>query len=565
MMDSNKKQIANEAIEALIALGHKHAQAKRMVNEALAGGFEPTDAASILQHVYQKPSSGPQSPRSPYAGEYAEYYSGSANYRGQHSELMQIARAVGPGLSPEEFAQLAKQVEAVQSQRDHLTGAAYQSKLWAIPEEFKRSGSVHFRPTRDRQGNPIDVSIPPVPRAAVEGLGGPAVGDAGAAAGASEALSGLLGRSGGSGQDSPSVAASDLGPIATSSSAGDSSETLKSLMATSDGGGDASASRSPMQSGLDSAQAAADALGVVDQTGITDLSNAGVSIIRAISEPERRGEHLSNAAISAISAIPIVGDLAKLGKYGGRGAKAAASGGVNAQAQAATQAVNMSVSVAGAGGSGGGAGVVGGGGGAGGGGAGGAGGGSIGQATAGLNSFSGAIQKFTNNTGAAIAGLTVAGNEVYERALKPLLGWFEQVDRQSRERIEGQAGLGGFSGQIASALQALEAERHLRSADRAEVLDGSVAQMASAQSNLESAMQQLVLPYTQFLNEITAARTEVAAAMASVLSQLDPVANGIESLRSLFKENAAGEDGKLRNDAERAEKMITDMFMKRRN
>lgn len=69
---------------------------------------------------------------------------------------------------------------------------------------------------------------------------------------------------------------------------------------------------------IDKLQAAADAAGVVDQSGVTDLANAAVSAVRALrsKDPRERKEHWKDAGIRAVSAIPIVGDLAKLGRMG---------------------------------------------------------------------------------------------------------------------------------------------------------------------------------------------------------------------------------------------------------
>jgi hypothetical protein len=84
---------------------------------------------------------------------------------------------------------------------------------------------------------------------------------------------------------------------------------------------------------LDWMQRGADALGVIDQTGVTDLANSTVSFTRAAfsRDDNQQREHLINAGVSMVSAIPIVGDAAKLWKYN-RLAKqsAAAGGGVNA-------------------------------------------------------------------------------------------------------------------------------------------------------------------------------------------------------------------------------------------
>ncbi|PHQ35175.1 hypothetical protein [Rhodopirellula bahusiensis] len=65
---------------------------------------------------------------------------------------------------------------------------------------------------------------------------------------------------------------------------------------------------------VDMLQIGADALGIVDQTAITDSANAMVSLARAAMDPRRRKEHLRNAAVSFISTAPVVGDFAKVFK-----------------------------------------------------------------------------------------------------------------------------------------------------------------------------------------------------------------------------------------------------------
>jgi hypothetical protein len=92
----------------------------------------------------------------------------------------------------------------------------------------------------------------------------------------------------------------------------------------------------------DTAQSALDAVGVVDPTPISDGVNALWSLGRAFTDPERRGEHLTNAAISAVSMVPYIGDTAKLLK-GGRYAKTASRlAGMGEGASAATKASQRS-------------------------------------------------------------------------------------------------------------------------------------------------------------------------------------------------------------------------------
>ena len=73
----------------------------------------------------------------------------------------------------------------------------------------------------------------------------------------------------------------------------------------------------PLEESLtDSMQLAGDVAGVFDPTPLVDGANAIFSLFRAYKDPDRRGEHLTNAAISGIGMIPLIGDSAKLLKLG---------------------------------------------------------------------------------------------------------------------------------------------------------------------------------------------------------------------------------------------------------
>lgn len=66
---------------------------------------------------------------------------------------------------------------------------------------------------------------------------------------------------------------------------------------------------------VDALQLVLDVVGAFDPTPITDGANAAISLGRAfVTDPERRKEHLQNAAISTVSMIPYIGDTAKLAK-----------------------------------------------------------------------------------------------------------------------------------------------------------------------------------------------------------------------------------------------------------
>jgi regulator of extracellular matrix RemA (YlzA/DUF370 family) len=70
---------------------------------------------------------------------------------------------------------------------------------------------------------------------------------------------------------------------------------------------------------LDKVQTVGDIAGTFDPTGIVDLGNAGLSVKRALSDPQNRGKHLKNAGIRVVSAaVPYVGDIAKVGIHGSK-------------------------------------------------------------------------------------------------------------------------------------------------------------------------------------------------------------------------------------------------------
>lgn len=76
---------------------------------------------------------------------------------------------------------------------------------------------------------------------------------------------------------------------------------------------------------LDKLQYGLDVIGIADPTPVTDIANAAISVVRGIADPERRGEHLTNAGLRAVSAIPYVGDVAKAGTLGRKAAQVATS------------------------------------------------------------------------------------------------------------------------------------------------------------------------------------------------------------------------------------------------
>lgn len=520
----SSQQIKTDAIDALVALGHKRHEAQRLVEAAFVRGVNPGSVQDLIRAAYHKPAGAASVASNPL----------------DHMELMQLAKATGSEIGTDAFKVLKGEVDSLQARRGQMTNRAYQEALWAIPAATAQRRAAHFTPARDAKGAPLETtSLEPGSAGAIAGLGaaevtGMAVPDIPAV------LGGMMNR--------PPLE-SDSGTFTATSS-------------------------------LDKAQTIADAVGVVDQTGITDLANAGVSLTRAFTEPERAGEHLGNAAMRALSAVPIVGDAAKLVKYGPKaaeaarggnaakalgsqggaahmptGGKATFGGGVSAAAQAALQAIGGA-----AGGAGGGGNIGGGGGTAPPGGqspgnannpAGGGNNVTGQQAAQNLSSLGSAIQAFLNGTGAAGATLAAIGHQVYTRALKPLIDWFQAVDDTSRKMLEDNRRLAAYSGTIGAAFQKLDTERFMRDVSKSQDMSGSISKLADAQSRSEQAQQDLFQPYQKLSVEMQTMRTEVIAAILKGIDSIDVIGSFIEWWIGDQRMKDA-----LRNDEERAEEMV---------
>ena len=629
----SSSQIQTDAIDALIALGHKKTDAVRMVKAALASGVQPSSPQELLRAALNRPV-----PK------------GDATFTEiELQELQQIAAALPGGLTDE----LQEQVCALQAKRGEMTNKAYQAALWAIPAAFveQRQSPVHFQPSRDSKGKPVEteqLKAPAKPEAFKFGDSVTAPGKSGALV--PGVITGLLqdGRVGVETHEgywprkreqlepyrpsfSPGDAvhlpryASDSGGMGTVVSKqqdgtfevningrlltarpgdmqspaglaetpreapieaiGGPTEQAPSINVTQAIGGlinqpPAENDSGTFSSTLDKAQAVADAIGVVDQTGVTDLANAGVSLTRAFTEPGRAGEHLGNAAMRAVSAIPVIGDAAKLAKYGPQGLKAlrggdegakallkqgdhpaagsgkATFGGkVNAAAQAALEAIGGGSGGSGGGGGGGGTTLP-----------------SIGgeppsrgngsdpflsgaalrQAKNDLSSFGSAIEKLLNTTGAAGAVVATVGKQVYDKALAPLIKWFKDVDDASKSMLENSRDLAQYSGTVGAAFQKLEVDRFLRSVEKAQDMGGSISRLAGSQSRSEQAQQDLFMPYQKLGIELQSMRTEVVGTILKVIDSIDVIGGFIDWwLGDQRMKNAIA-----RNDLERAQEMI---------
>jgi hypothetical protein len=485
---------------------------------------------------------------------YQLYQSGAVNDRGENSDLLQIARAVGSDLSLEEFAWIASQVEELRSSQskekesskqkgakkvgDRLwkvmeagipvlrSNRGYQSKLWDIPEQFKarKASGVHFSPNRDSSGSPVPsapgVVVPPVPN-----------------------LSDVL-------------AASSREPDGSISA-----PPVQTLIAPPVQDYAGPSVQKPMLTRLmDKMQVMMDVVGTVDPTPVTDGINAVASIGRAITDRANAGVHLRNAATSAISMVPVVGDLAKLAKYSSGGTMGAA----------------LSAVAGGLGGSGGGGGgVLGslagmfGGGGAGGGGAAASAAGAGGMAMVGpiglaavavgvalkdlvdrIRGFSDLMQppKFTGNqwddlsesvrktktgfdTFAPFAVKWSAFGFAIGFATKQLQGWvdwFKRIDENSNAMLEHNRKISQYSGQMSVAFTQLDAARVRMDIGRSQKMAGVVGGLARSQTEFERAKDDLTTPFSMALVSIQSTLTTLATYGIKLVDLIEPISEIIE-------------------------------------
>lgn len=325
--------------------------------------------------------------------------------------------------------------------------------------------------------------------------------------------------------------------------------------------------------GLDRLQMGLDAYGVVGDAVVpgsgvlADGANSVLSIVRAVKEPHRAGEHLKNAAISAVSMIPFIGDTAKLFKYGGKaGAAAGKAGKLGDAARPLVDGVKrgrkdsfmqnivgaFTGSVTGspptAPGGGGGAG-----GGAGGGGSGGQppqGPGTPGgsapapggqpqgatsqQASGWLNSALNAVSDLTKRfglMGVAIGAVVLGGRK--------LIAWLNDLDAKNRAIIEENRNLSQFSGVSAAAYAQLDRARLRRDIEAGQDMSGPISRLIGAQNRLEANMEELSRPLKQISVDIQAILTEVAAGIVLIVDAIEPITEFAEWWYGEQKRNAS--------------------------
>ncbi len=328
---------------------------------------------------------------------------------------------------------------------------------------------------------------------------------------------------------------------------------------------------SPLSRGLDKVQTTLDAVGAVEPTPIADGSNAVISLVRAATEPGRRKEHLSNAAISAISVIPYVGDIAKSWKYGSKAAKSTSAAAKSAPAPSASQnygtsvanvssslsslvtslafdastsagsmAANQTAGTSSATASGG----SGGAGGSSGRGAGG-GGGPGNSGNPGPGSPSGGPSGQPHQVNSVLTKLWDGLKTVFEK-VAPFASQVAQATftfitfntalyAANRAQLKLNENLRLYSGEIQAAYMRLEAGRVMRDVTRARSVEGNLAGLSDAQNRLERAQEEFTRPLQQVVLNL---QTKLTDGVAAILELVDSVEGITEWMEDFFRKES---------------------------
>ncbi len=259
---------------------------------------------------------------------------------------------------------------------------------------------------------------------------------------------------------------------------------------------------------LDWIQLGLDGVGIAEPTPFADLANTGVSLGRAMLDPENAGQHLVNAGISLVSTIPYAGDVAKLAKGYGKGGKAVGNtieGFANSKiGQAASKmfGVWQKTGMGGINGK-----II-----PGSGGASGSGSPPILPGTGGSGGESGSGGGLSSfwPLAAITTSLVVGFNKLHQ--------WVLKTAESGRELIESQRDLAKYSGELSSAFAKSDTRTVMRDIKKAEYLDSSASSLLSAQSAYNDAKAFRDAPGQRTNNNLRAMATYIATIATYVQS-----------------------------------------------
>ena len=332
---------------------------------------------------------------------------------------------------------------------------------------------------------------------------------------------------------------------------------------------------------LDSLQLLLDGVGLVEPTPFADVTNAGISLTRAIADPANSGRHLKNAGLSLISTLPYLGDVAKLAKgYGktgktvGNSIDAFASSSApkllewfNAKSGGKPLSKGSASSANGQSSSGGLLGSL---------------AGIFGQGSSGQSSKSqqqsspgssgssgngngGSPPNFGGNNGgfgsssndpnnpeklldtvSLGGGFTKLGIAVGAliAAFRLLNSWVNKTAERGKAMVEANREMAKYSGVMANAMMQYDHAEVLRKMDESKYLGSSGAALATSQSGLEDSISDYTKPYTRAGTDLQTVGNRVMTYVSQGLSAIDPIRNILDKMYFIM-------DGYKQADADR--------------
>ena len=460
---------------------------------------------------------------------YSIYKTGSYLDGRTSSNLLTIALDIGDDLTEAEFASIASEVERIEKQFGEKSQIRERmAAMRAFRDESVKNRNVAFRPTRTKDNQPVfdapgqdvdaladrlkGLSLDEVSHnsklrnawhAAQSGTLADFVSSSQAGSESTSTVQDLLSAfsspsvtipAGMPGQDTPTPAEfaerrkNVIQGKYDGKSGADILNQWKNEWAAEESGngpGSQPTGQGPSsRSFSDNAQIGLDALGVVDPSPFTDLTNTIFSLIRALTDPSKSSAHLMNAGLSFLGVIPGFGDIAKIAKNYGSGGNPVSNFISNIANSPAGKAL-----IGGAGGAGGGGGI-----------------GGL------LGSF--------GLPGGSLSAVPVIGGvlaaSVY--ALKRFNDWLNQTVQNGRKQVESWRELALYSGVINLAITNYNANSQRLEQERAAFLAPSIARATRQQARLENAEQAFKLPWERLSTDLSVIPSMMAEAFYNKLS-----------------------------------------------
>lgn len=454
---------------------------------------------------------------------YSIYKTGSYLDGRTSSNLLTIALDIGDDLTEAEFASIASEVERIEKQFGEKSQIRERmAAMRAFRDESVKNRNVIFRPTRTKDNQPVfdtpgqdvdaladrlkGLSLDEVSHnsklrnawhAAQSGTLADFVSSSQAGSESTSTVQDLL-----SAFSSPSVTIPAGMPGQDTPTPAEFSERRKNIIQgkydgksgadilnqwknewaaeeSGNGPGSQPTSQGPSsRSFSDTAQIGLDALGVVDPSPFTDLTNTIFSLIRALTDPSKSSAHLMNAGLSFLGVIPGFGDIAKIAKNYGSGGNPVS----NFISNIANSPAGKNI-LAGAGGAGGG-------------------GGGIGRLLGAMGLPGGGL-----NPAMLLPGVL----SVSVWTLKKFNEWLNQTVQNGRKQVESWRELALYSGVINLAITNYNANSQRLEQERAAFLAPSIQKAIKQQERLENEAQNFNLPWERLATELSSFTTALNA------------------------------------------------------